>query len=869
MPPQLVEPMRSPEEIKERTAAIRKAKAEWAKTESPQAKSMPAEVYEAFVEAIRALVRELADQFGFAADEIFETATVTHTIQVAAGGEGISIEPSYFTRAPLSAYERPPVFVPEKEGEPAGEAAAWAVQAAGRGVAFSVQGFVSGAQSLLPYRMLYRQSPEDPVTGTAARAYVIPVPALSTSIVEQTDLAALQQLIEAEFLRRWTHGRSGPTEARALARWTAHLLGLGKLLAVVLDLPGEQMSWLAFGEWPPPEGAREKIAAYKKRVRRSFVRAHDGAAGILPWLMKHGLSWHASFSPKIQPFEYAVDRDADAMFALVESHRVRAAKTSATAPQIGAYQFTPPEWFLLTDDPLGDARHGIPSSERAAFEAWADRLLTPQSAASVVFDEAIDGRLKASYDRVEKRAAIPPEDRERVRKEWAVYTMLKTVLNEYAEDGSAVGHEWLRQQELGRPMTATKAQWKEMVASIREAWAALGAAAFGRPEWPGSFRGAVDGKIKELRGVFDPGLSTKVWRGAVYALAALPDPMQDGRAVRSIVLSSGAPWPLFSGVRYDAAAKTVVQPDEPRREFFVTSGVDPLLTCRRVLRAAWEHRKTLPRITTRNDLARRRDELLLARAAGRPNEAAERALEAEITKADAALAASDPVQKGTLEQFATVYLAWAVPSEHDVQDWAKALLQKQSTSHATYADLQKAFRVETDIEAMRAAAEAYAAEQARAGVLPKTLHVPREVAYAVRELAEARSTAGDTEWEKAFREGRPAPSSAYDPDITDESGYQFKRNAATDEAIPTPSARTRGLALWLLAVHNKNLNPRAVVRATKVLDRPRLFLPRTGAPSYQPNLRGPESPEVRAQKAWHLVDAAELNPIAWTFLALS
>lgn len=155
----------------------------------------------------------------------------------------------------------------------------------------------SGLLSLLPYRVLEVAPGEGSlrVNGAPQGRLFVPVPCLTRS---EGDVGELVRLGET------TLDPARGEARRALARWWAYLLSAGRMLQ--LRLSGNP-SWLPFAaEEPEWNGPTESLGAWRARMHRRYLRAHDVQQGIGGFLETHGRHWpDALDAPQVRAFEAA------------------------------------------------------------------------------------------------------------------------------------------------------------------------------------------------------------------------------------------------------------------------------------------------------------------------------------------------------------------------------------------------------------------------------------------------------------------------------------------------------------------------------------------------------------------------------------
>lgn len=346
--------------------------------------------------------------------------------------------------------------------------------------------------------------------------------------------------------------------SRAVASWKSEVKSSGR------------KEWISFSQIAPAKRSGEREADYVERIRGNVVRAHSCVSGILPWLGENGMQWSGSFDPKQDPHEYAVSTDANAALATSAASSTIAdrATTGSGGRFLGMAKYTPPDWMLRTDDPLGSPEFGIPTGERDDFESWIQASLV---ASDVVADPVRDAELLGG-DQTAKdlHKALATADT------FVEYSGSRILP---AADYADARAEWV----LDRRAAVTLTQAVNSI--VRERG------------WPGYYETKVGSAMSRLRS-FDASLPFDQWRPMLFALAGKTDPRSVGKAVSKFLEVGTKTWSIFDLCRYDTVARTVVHDIEARRAFIERFGVDPQLVARRVVRQTWEMRKAAGKTTT-------------------------------------------------------------------------------------------------------------------------------------------------------------------------------------------------------------------------------------------------------------------------------
>lgn len=562
----------------------------------------------------------------------------------------------FFIPSPLYAYETPPVLTRDEDAENP----VWTYQRRASD-ALKEKHFSIGSRSLLPYFVIHQEDPVDTVTGKKAQKNIVPIPCLSDSL--DIDRTAWKTSVVAEYDGLTKKGKF--RQAAALTKWLSFMLGQQANFLAASAIASNR-GWIAFDEKTPANGDNEGWEEWKKRVRTSTLRAHDFDAGILPWLREHD-SWTGSFDPAVDPTEYVVDLEAEAALGVVESigEKTRTGKDKKThISRIGRWAFTPPQWLVMTEDPLGDDRgYGIPIERRDDFDKWATSITRASSSGKKVStnENVITQVFREKFDNALVRDAA---DMKRPKTPGAAVRTMLQYLQSAAED--------LKEKRDPSDHAATIASHNQGAKAL---FAKLGREVWPSGEWPGTFMGHrfIDGKllVKKMH-EFDVRIVEHEWREAIFAFANVNDPSANNRLVDVMVQVEGERWGLFDGLDYNVALHTLayrVDPltgkanDAKRREFFKQNGVDPLVAARRILRWMWERREYMiahPSKTSSMDTAK------------------------------------------SLVKMASVYMSWVMPTDvGDIKTWAEDTLRDANVPFVSigYESITKAFSISALLQA--------------------------------------------------------------------------------------------------------------------------------------------------------------------------
>lgn len=427
-----------------------------------------------------------------------------------------------FPTAPTFAYRSEPLVTGKQPAASGAMDARNGIEGKGRGVYFGRGSFMTGNMTLLPYRYV-------PGANITARLRV-PLPCLDESVTGD----GLRDLQEQTAQMYDAVARTSQSRAQSLMLWVVTLLSLGQKLDDAIR--ESRMHWIAFDEEVPLRERGKSEDAYWREVVATTVRAHE-TDGIVAWLKANSAQ-----------FSGALDASADRYgMAFKEAGMALDAGCVADSKWVALEHYAPPEWMLMTDDPIGDPRYGIMTTDRDAFVEWASGILVQKA---VVYDERSDSTLPKH-----------------------VADVLRTL----------------------------QAYWGPANEALR-VWNEQGMAAFKRTDWArDETQRAVKAVCAGLRNprlnpqTFDPTkMATSKWRAAVFRYAGVAEPAPDNTlSARLFDSDDGAAAQVFSTLYWDAERNTYSTAQGFREAFIRKYGLDPQLVARRALRGAWERRQYL------------------------------------------------------------------------------------------------------------------------------------------------------------------------------------------------------------------------------------------------------------------------------------